>query len=118
LEYSDKPFDKTLDDLFSSNQVGLREFARKSGVNYSYLSKLKNGKMPPPSNDVMQKIARGFRISTDYFLEYRLRHVYELLVRDPDLVVALHLLCKQPPPRQKKIKTQFMNFVEKEVSNN
>jgi len=118
LEYSNRPFHQTLDYLFSANQIGLREFARKSGVNYSYLSKLRNGKMPPPSNDVIRRIARGFRISADHFLEYRIRYVYELLLHDPDLVTALHHLCKQPRPSQKKIKKQFMQFVKKEVSSN
>lgn len=74
--------------------------------------------MPPPSNDVIQKIAKGFHITADYFLEYRLRHVYQLLLSDPDLVATLHHVCQQPPPRQKKIKKQFMEFVKKEVSAN
>ncbi len=118
LEHSDRPFHQTLNSLFSANQIGLREFARKSGVNYSYLSKLKNAKMPPPSNEVIQRIARGFRVSADYFLEYRIRHVYQLLLHDPDLVSALHHLCKQPRPSRKKIKNQFIQFIKKEVSSN
>ena len=111
MEYSNKPFHTTLDRLFLANQVGLREFARISGVNYSYLSKLRNGKMPPPSNDVIQRIAEGFRVSADYFSEYRLRNVYRLLLGDPDLVAVLHRFCQQPPPKQKKIKKQLMEFV-------
>lgn len=118
MDHSDKPFDITLNQLFAQNKIGLREFARKSGVNYSYLSKLKNGKMPPPSDDVIHKIAKGFRVSADYFLEYRLRHVYQLLMTDPDLVAALHCMCQQPPPNQKRIKEWFIKFIKKEVSTN
>jgi transcriptional regulator with XRE-family HTH domain len=118
MKYSDKPFDITLNELFSSSQIGLREFARKSGVNYSYLSKLKNGKMPPPSDHVIKKIAKGFQVPVDYFLEYRLRHVYRALLADPDLVAALHFMCKQPPPNQKRIKERFIKFIQKEVSSN
>ncbi len=118
LRYSNKPFDQTLDYLFLSNQIGLREFARKSGVNYSYLSKLRNGKMPSPSNDVIQRIAKGFRVSADFFLEYRLRYVYQLLIADPDFVAALHSLCQQPPLSQKKIKDRFIKFIKNEISKN
>jgi len=118
LKYSNKPFDIALNELFSSSPMGLREFARKTGVNYSYLSKLRNGRMPPPSDDVIQKIARGFKVPVDYFLEFRLRCVYRALLIDPDFVTALHYVSKQSVPRQKQIKKRFISFVKKEVSAN
>jgi len=118
MNYSNKSFNTTLNDLFNVNNVGVREFARKSGVNYSYLSKLRNGKMPPPSDDVIKKIAKAFSIPADYFLEYRLRHIYQSLLTDPDMIAALHYMSKQPATSQKRIRERFIKFVKQEVSNN
>ncbi len=106
--YSDKKFDEALAELFFTNRVGVREFARKSNVNYSYLSKLKTGKIPPPSNDIIEKIAQGFGLSADYFLEYRLSKIYQHLIADQNLTNTLYYMYQQPLKNQERMKDNFI----------
>lgn len=48
-------------------QAGLsqRELAEKIGVNFSYLSKIESGAMPPPSEEVILKLAEALKTDKD-----------------------------------------------------
>jgi len=38
--------------------ISLRELARRVGIDFTYLSKIENGKVAPPSDEVIEKLAR------------------------------------------------------------
>jgi transcriptional regulator with XRE-family HTH domain len=38
--------------------ISLRDLAQRVGIDFTYLSKIENGKVPPPSNEVIEKLAR------------------------------------------------------------
>lgn len=46
-----------------------RELAEKVGVDFTYLSKIENGKMPPPSEEVIIKLANELGADADELLQ-------------------------------------------------
>jgi transcriptional regulator with XRE-family HTH domain len=56
-----RPFGQVVRDLrMKRKEYGsLREFARKVGLSPAYLSRIENGKEPPPSDKVIDKLAEA-----------------------------------------------------------
>ena len=54
-----KPFGQIIRELRlrNRNYVSLREFARKVGLSAAYLSRIENEKEPPPSEQIVEKLA-------------------------------------------------------------
>ncbi|HEX8495357.1 MAG TPA: helix-turn-helix transcriptional regulator [Pyrinomonadaceae bacterium] len=46
-----------------------RELAEKVGIDFTYLSKIENGKMPPPSEEVIIKLANELGADADELLQ-------------------------------------------------
>ncbi|MEA2085431.1 MAG: helix-turn-helix transcriptional regulator, partial [Chloroflexota bacterium] len=77
-------FGKRLREL--RKQVGMtqRGLADKVGVDFSYLSKIENGVLPPPSEKVISKLAETLNASRDELLSLAGRipsEIGELLTR-------------------------------------
>jgi len=49
-------FGQLLRDLRRSKEVSQRELAAKAGVDFSYISKLENDRLPPPAADTVMRI--------------------------------------------------------------
>jgi transcriptional regulator with XRE-family HTH domain len=45
--------------------VSQRELAEKVGVDFSYISKVENDRLPPPAADTIEKICRVLNVGTD-----------------------------------------------------
>ncbi|MDI6689073.1 MAG: helix-turn-helix transcriptional regulator [Actinomycetota bacterium] len=117
MKYSHELFHEALTELFKQCGVSLRKFARRCKVDYTYLSKLKRGRMPAPSDEVIRRIAAGFGISPDYFMEYRVRKVSRYLMLKPNLTTALYRLANLPIEVQKKIESKIIRALEKDFLN-
>jgi transcriptional regulator with XRE-family HTH domain len=46
-----------------------RSLADKVGIDFTYLSKIENGKMPPPSEEVIVKLANALEADADELLQ-------------------------------------------------
>ena len=51
------PFPERLRELRKAARLSQRALAEKVGVNFTYLSKIENGRVEPPSESVLQRIA-------------------------------------------------------------
>lgn len=54
---NDLTFGQYLKKIRTEKKVSQRALASKIGVDFTYLSKIENDKMPPPSEDTLKKIA-------------------------------------------------------------
>ena len=65
---ANEKFGTKLRELRKAAGLTLRELADKVGVNYSYLSKIENGVLPPPSQRVIRLLARELNFDKDELL--------------------------------------------------
>lgn len=56
-------FGKKLRELRICSEVGLRELARRINTSPGYLSDVEHGNVPPPSEDVILKIAAALNVN-------------------------------------------------------
>jgi len=61
-------FGAKLRDLRKKSGMTLRELADKVGIDFTYLSKIENGALPPPSEKVIRKLAEVFNYEQDELL--------------------------------------------------
>ena len=60
-----KEFGARLRELRKQAGLGQRELADKVGINFTYLSKIESGVMPPPSEKVMLRLAEVLNADKD-----------------------------------------------------
>jgi HTH-type transcriptional regulator, competence development regulator len=53
----DPSFGRKIQELRQNINLSQRELAKKANLDYTYLSKIENAKMPPPQPDVITKLA-------------------------------------------------------------
>ncbi len=58
-------FGERVRDLRKAQGVSQRDLAERSGIDFTYLSKIENGRMEPPSEDVIRRIAQELSVDTD-----------------------------------------------------
>ncbi len=68
MDGESKTFGHTLRELRRSKGVSQRELAGKVGVDFSYISKLENDRLPPPAADTIVKICEALGIVPDRLL--------------------------------------------------
>lgn len=61
-------FGQTLKELRRSKTVTQRDLAARVGVDFSYISKVENDRLPPPSADTIVKICEVLSVPTDHLL--------------------------------------------------
>lgn len=54
---TEESFGQYLKKIRVSHNISQRELANNIGVDYTYLSKIENGKLEPPAEDTIKKIA-------------------------------------------------------------
>jgi transcriptional regulator with XRE-family HTH domain len=54
---NEEPFGQYLKKIRLAHNVSQRELANNIGVDFTYLSKIENGKLEPPAEDTIKKIA-------------------------------------------------------------
>lgn len=63
-----KPFGRTLRELRRSKGVSQRELAGRVGVDFSYISKVENDRLPPPAADTIVRICEALGVAADELL--------------------------------------------------
>ena len=61
-------FGHTLRQLRRAKGVSQRDLAKRVGVDFSYISKMENDRLPPPSADTVLKICEALEESPDKLL--------------------------------------------------
>lgn len=61
-------FGQKLRELRKAKNISQRELAEKVGVDFSYISKLENDRLPPPAADTIVKICGILEIEADSLL--------------------------------------------------
>jgi transcriptional regulator with XRE-family HTH domain len=98
--FSQDRFPVALKGLMDERQLSYRQLAYKTKLSAGYLNHLTKGTRPVPADPVIAVIAEALRVEADFFLEYRLRQVTEVLDSAPVLADKLYgiLLRHQPVP--------------------
>jgi transcriptional regulator with XRE-family HTH domain len=61
-------FGNVLRERRRAAEMSQRELAEKIGVDFSYISKIENGRLPPPAADTVVEICRVLRIEPEELL--------------------------------------------------
>lgn len=65
-----KTFGQILKEIRRETGISQRELAERVGVDFSYISKIENDRLPPPSADTIVKICEVLNISNETLLAY------------------------------------------------
>ena len=98
--FSQDRFPIALKSLMDERQLSYRQLAYKTKLSAGYLNHLTKGTRPVPADPVIAVIAEALRVEPDFFVEYRLRQVAEVLAGSPALADKLYgiLLRHLPVP--------------------
>jgi transcriptional regulator with XRE-family HTH domain len=96
--FSRERFPEALKGLMEERSLSYRQLAYKTKLSAGYLNHLTKGTRPVPADQVIAVIANALCVEADYFLEFRLRQVTDLLDQAPILTDKLYgiLLREQP----------------------
>lgn len=61
-------FGEQLRELRLQQGLNQRKLAKKVGIDFTYLSKIETGKMPPPSQETIRKLAEALDVDEDELL--------------------------------------------------
>lgn len=64
----ERTFGQSLRELRRAKGISQRDLAEQVGVDFSYISKLENDRLPPPAADTIVKICDVFGVSSDELL--------------------------------------------------
>lgn len=64
----EQTFGQRLRELRRAAGIRQRDLADRIGVDFSYISKLENDRLPPPAGDTTEKICRELGVSSDELL--------------------------------------------------
>jgi len=96
--FSRERFPEALKGLMEERSLSYRQLAYKTKLSAGYLNHLTKGTRPVPADQVIAVIANALCVEADYFLEFRLRQVTDVLDQAPILTDKLYgiLLREQP----------------------
>ncbi len=85
MEHSNKDFREALSDLIRERKIKLRSLGAKTSLDFSYFSKLTRRKGAPPI-ETMINISNALDVTPEYFLEYRIHKIDEVLKNNPEII--------------------------------
>lgn len=85
MKYSNKIFCEAFSELLKDKKIKLRSLAAKTNLHYSYFSKLSTRKTAPPI-ETIANISKALEINPEYFIEYRLFKLTEILKNSPEIL--------------------------------
>jgi transcriptional regulator with XRE-family HTH domain len=96
--FSRERFPEALKGLMEERRLSYRQLAYKTKLSAGYLNHLTKGTRPVPADQVLAIIATALCVEADYFLEFRVRQVTDVLDQAPMLADTLYgiLLREQP----------------------
>lgn len=63
-----RTFGEALREIRRSKEITQRELAEKVSVDFSYISKIENDRLPPPAADTIVRICRALEVAPDELL--------------------------------------------------
>lgn len=95
-------------ELRKENFFSQKELADKIGVSYTYISKIENDVFPPPSVEMLEKVANVYKMenANELLIEAKIipQDVKEMIKNDKEL---LRFLIETPIEDILKIKNEF-----------
>jgi transcriptional regulator with XRE-family HTH domain len=88
--FSEEPFGPTVERLMTETGHTYRSLADKTKLSAGYLNHIVHGNRPVPSNDVIARLAKAFKVEPEYFREYRIRVITEKLEQNAELIDRLY----------------------------
>jgi transcriptional regulator with XRE-family HTH domain len=85
MDYTDKSFSEALAEILKKRHIKLRSLGAKTNLNYSYFSKIISEKKVPPI-ETITNIAQALEIKPEFFVEYRIHKICEILYNNPEFV--------------------------------
>ena len=85
MKYTNKTFSEAFKDILKKKQIKLRSLGQKTSLNYSYFSKIIKQKRIPPI-DTIENISNALEIDPEFFVEYRIHKISEILYNNPQLI--------------------------------
>jgi transcriptional regulator with XRE-family HTH domain len=78
--------------------LSYRQLAYKTRLSAGYLNHLTKGSRPVPADPVIESLAHALHVEPDFFMEFRLRKLADVLDEAPGLADKLYaiLLCDAP----------------------
>jgi len=104
----DRSFSEYLKSLRERQRMSLREAGKASGVSNAYIAQIERGDRPPPSPDILRKLARAYGVTVQELLEKagyleepemkvseeeRVERAYRYAIGDPEFQMG----TRQPP---------------------
>ena len=83
--FSSARFPEALKGLMEERHLSYRQLAYKTKLSAGYLNHLTKGTRPVPADPVVAVIAEALCVEPDFFVEYRLRQVADVLDSAPEL---------------------------------
>ena len=88
--YSEEPFGPTVEALMTETGLTYRALAEKTKLSAGYLNHIVHGNRPVPSNEVIARLAKAFKVDPEHFREYRIRVITTKLEAMPAEVDRLY----------------------------
>jgi len=105
----------TLKKIRKENRLTIRDLASVSGISPGYLSQLENGKVPPPSREIIERLEKAFGLLPGILLEI----ASDEPVRPTELVeiypAIASVLCFVRALMDEKELASTLNLVEKRI---
>lgn len=121
-------FGEYLKDLREKQRMSLREAERESGVSNAYIAQIERGDRPPPSPDILRKLAPVYKITVKELLEAagyleepetniseeeRVNRAFAYAVEDPEFKMG----TRQPPDGLSLEAKKYIISVYEKVTN-
>ena len=105
--YSRERFQAALKGLMEERHLSYRQLAYKTQLSAGYLNHLTKGTRPVPADPVIRIIATALCVEPDFFLEYRLRQVADVLDASTQLIDALYSVLLLHTPVSDEMKSML-----------
>ncbi|MGH2460936.1 MAG: helix-turn-helix domain-containing protein [Chloroflexota bacterium] len=104
-------FGKTIRELRKACGISQRDLAERSGIDFTYLSKIENERMPPPAEPTIQVMAETLGADADELIRLAGKvpsDLAEFLVKDPHVIRFLRSVQGDISTRQ-----DWIEFIRK-----
>ena len=105
--YSRERFPLALKGLMEERHLSYRQLAYKTQLSAGYLNHLTKGTRPVPADPVIRTIATALCVEPDFFLEFRLRQVADVLDNSTHLIDALYSILLLHAPVSEDMKAML-----------
>lgn len=111
----DKTFGQLLKDLRRSKSVSQRDLAIQVGVDFTYISKIENNRLPPPSVQTIEKICDALEVPQEILLSHSGKvseEIRAMITSSPEVVQFLKEVksLNLTGSDWKKLSTQLKQF--------